>query len=67
MVILYSIYTYNTNRISDGHVILHTLIDTNRISDGHITNYTNVTYTYNYKQNNLMVILYYIHLFHNAE
>ena len=35
MVILYATYTYNTNRISDGHIILHTLM-TNRISDGHI-------------------------------
>ena len=46
------IYTYTYNRISDGHIILHTLITqteylmviyTNIISDGHIILHTLIT------------------------
>ena len=42
--------------MSDGNIILHTLIIQNRISDDHITFHTFITQT-----EYLMVILYYIH------
>ena len=45
MLILYDIHLYNTNRTSDGHIILHTLINTNRTSDGHIILHTLITQT----------------------
>ena len=56
MDILHTTYTYNTNRISDGH-ILHTLTytyNTNRISDGH-----SILRTYT---NRISMVIYYIHL-----
>ena len=50
----YITYTYNTNRISDGHIIYYIHI---RIPGGHIILHTLITQT-----EYLMVILYYIHL-----